>query len=64
MVRPTYQHVIARAKFTLRGAPGTWGIFANIGEGIGKGQINVLTSARRAHDTEQYDKSALVIVLC
>ena len=28
MVIPTYQHVIARAGFTLRGAPGTLGIFA------------------------------------
>ena len=28
MVRPTYQHVIAHAGFTLRGGPGTFGIFA------------------------------------
>ena len=30
MVRPTYQHVIARAGFTLRGVPGTVGILQRL----------------------------------
>ena len=58
MVRLTYQHVIVRDRFALRGAPWYFGDFCNIFQpNIGEDQINVLRSERVVHGTVPYGKS-------
>ena len=55
MVKPTYQHVIARAGIYTVWSPWYFGVFRNIFRpNIGEDQTNVLPSERKAPGTVPY----------